>query len=107
VEAIDEHVSFYFIGGTIYTRIGLGLNPKSKGLIRAILIGPEADKFKILKICPRPGTGGSFILEKKKRRCRPAGSTKNQEPASTGLNSGPYLKTHGPRMGCTREPSPP
>ncbi len=67
MEAIDKHASFYFIGGTIYTKIGLRLNPKSKGLIRAILIGPEADKFKILKICPRLGTGGSFILGKKRK----------------------------------------
>ncbi len=83
MEAIDKHVSFYFIGGTIYTRIGLRLNPKSKGLIRAILIRPEADKFKILKICPRPGTSGSCILEKKKIRHGPSGSTKNQKNQPT------------------------
>jgi hypothetical protein len=86
------------------------LNPKSKGLIKAILIGPgpgpETDGLNILKICPRPGTGGSRISEKKEgKRPGPSGSTKNQEPANTGLNWGPYLKTHVPRMSCTREPS--
>jgi hypothetical protein len=43
VGSVDEHASFYW--WTIYTRTGPGLNPKSKGLIKAIPVGPETSRF--------------------------------------------------------------
>jgi hypothetical protein len=94
VETIDEHASFHW--QTIYTRTRPKLNPKSKGLIKIILIRPETNNLKlwtqtwnqwVLDFKNMPYTHNQRVLHiEKKIRLRPFGSTKNQELAKTSFN---------------------